>query len=175
MPRNTKGSARKRSTQGRGRNARRRYAQRTRVSEDRSQAQIQAMLKKFGAQSFALGWDQDSAGVRFRYGQYVIKLEAPLPARDQFAETPTGRGRPKADVERRWKEARRQVWRALRLIIQAKLAAIDGHIASFEDEFIGYAELGNGQTVAEWAKDRIPEIGRGSASELPALADDSQP
>jgi hypothetical protein len=51
--------------------------------------------------------------------------------------------------------ARRQRWRALALAIKAKLEAVESGIATFEEEFMAYIVLPDGQTVGEFLSPQI--------------------
>ena len=67
-----------------------------------------------------------------------------------------------------------QRWRALLLVVKAKLEAVEAEIATFEEEFLPHIVLPNGRTVGEMA---LPEIerayqgGRTPALLLPAADD----
>jgi hypothetical protein len=54
-------------------------------------------------------------------------------------------------------QATRSAWRALLLVIKAKLEAVETGITTFEDEFLAHLVLPNGQTVGEWAIPMIAE------------------
>jgi len=41
------------------------------------------------------------------------------------------------------------MWRALALVVKAKLGAVESHIATFEQEFLPYTVLPNGRSVGE--------------------------
>ena len=64
-------------------------------------------------------------------------------------------------------QAERQRWRALAMVIQAKLEAVSAGITTLEDEFLAWTVLADGRTVAEWAQ---PQIGSpGGGPDLPPL------
>ena len=66
-----------------------------------------------------------------------------------------------------WQQACRQRWRALALVIKAKLEAVETGIATFEQEFLAYIVLPNGQSVGDTA---IPAIEAAAAGkDLPPL------
>jgi len=54
-------------------------------------------------------------------------------------------------------QACRQKWRALSLVVKAKLEAVESGITTFEDEFLAHIVLPNGQTVGEQALPRVRE------------------
>jgi hypothetical protein len=80
-----------------------------------------------------------------------VRFELPLPSRDERRFTHHSRGlRTATQAEALWEQACRQRWRALALVIKAKLEAIETGIASFEDEFLAYTMLPSGETVGAW-------------------------
>jgi hypothetical protein len=135
-----------------------RYAAQTGVPVDRSKSEIERLLARYGASRFAHGWDLDKAVVMFHAHGRMIRFTLPLPARKEFGTTPTGRARknPRA-TDQAWEQACRQRWRALSLVIKAKLEAVESRIAEFETEFLAYVVLPTGGTVGEWVKPQIHE------------------
>jgi hypothetical protein len=74
----------------------------------------------------------------------------PDPDDREFTHTP-GRGLPRtpAQVRFQWEQATRQRWRALHLVIKAKLEAVESGIVDFDSEFLAHLVLPNGRTVAD--------------------------
>jgi hypothetical protein len=132
------------------------YAERTTVSVERSRNEIEQILARYGAQQFMYGWTTEGAIVAFVVsvpsGQHrQVRFELPLPSRDERRFTHHSRGRRTAiAAEKEWEQASRQRWRALALVIKAKLEAIASGIATFEDEFLAYTMLPSGETVGSW-------------------------
>ncbi len=130
------------------------------------------MLSRYGARQFAYGRDDDRglAVVEFAASNRRIRLILPVPdpAAREFTHTPTRRQlRNPADARREYEQAVRQRWRALLLIIKAKLEAVDAGVVTFENEFLPYVVLPDGRTVAESVK---PAIDTAYASgSVPAL------
>ncbi len=129
-----------------------RYAQHTDVSSDRSRAEIERTLARYGATTFTYGWTQGRAAIGFVKDGRQIRFVLPLPDRDarEFTHTPT-RGTPRstAEAERQYDQAVRQRWRALALMVKAKLEAVDAGIVTFEAEFLPHTVLPSGMTVFE--------------------------
>jgi len=136
------------------------YAATTGVDVDRSKREIERTLERYGADQFMYGWDQTGAVIGFRAHQRFIRITLPLPAREspEFAMTPTGRMRrsESATVEA-WEQEVRRRWRALALVIKAKLEAVQSGISSFEDEFLAQTVLPNRRTVAECFQPQIDQ------------------
>ena len=151
-----------------------RFAENTAVPSDRSRAEIERTLSRYGAEGFMYGWEGNRAIVGFRAHGRVIRFVVPLPDRmaAEFWRTP-GRGRQRAtpQAEEAYERAVRQCWRALALVIKAKLEAVEAKITTFNDEFLAHTMLPDGSTVGEWAAPQLDEVyARGSMPQfLPAL------
>lgn len=142
-----------------------RYAAGTDVPADRSKVQIEQTLRRYGADQFVYGWESEGrAMVGFRVGGRQVRLTVAMPDHNapEFHRTPTGRLRRAAGAaEAAYEQATRQRWRALALVIKAKLEAVESGIASFEQEFLAHLILPNGQTVGEYTIPRIIELQAG--------------
>jgi len=127
-----------------------RYAANTDVTSDRSRAEIERTLARYGADSFAYGWDSGRAMVGFHMHDRQIRFVLPLPDRNapEFTKTPTGKDRSATAAAAAHEQAVRQSWRALALVIKAKLEAVAAGIVTFEDEFAMHMVLPDGRTVA---------------------------
>jgi hypothetical protein len=137
-----------------------RYAQQTDVTSDRSRAEIERTLRRYGAEQFMYGWDARFAVIAFRMRERRIQFRLPLPDRGgrEFTHTETGRPRKSdAHIERAYEQAVRQRWRALALVIKAKLEAVNAGIAELEDEFLAHIVLPGGETVGQHVRPRIAE------------------
>lgn len=135
-----------------------RYAENTSVPADRSRAEIERTLERYGADEFMYGWTSDGAVIGFRMNGRVVKLTLPLPDRadEQFHTTPTGRKKRNEDAAlAAWEQACRQSWRALALVVKAKLEAVAANISTFEREFLADTILPSGETVSEWLEPQI--------------------
>ena len=58
-------------------------------------------------------------------------------------------------MDKAWEQAQRSAWRALNLVIKAKLESVKAGIFTFEQEFLPHILLPNGQTVGEFM---VPQI-----------------
>jgi hypothetical protein len=146
-----------------------RYADRTEVSSDRSRAEIERTLRRYGAGAFAYGWDHERATVAFELAnrRIVFRLPMPDPNHRDFTQTPTGKPRSASAAETAYEQAVRQRWRALALVIKAKLEAVAAGITTVEQEFLAHIQLPNGSTVGEWVRPQL-EIAY-ARNEMPAL------
>lgn len=62
------------------------------------------------------------------------------------------RGSPAAEE---WEQACRQKWRALALLVKAKLEAVDAKISSVEEAFFADIVMPDGRTVYESAREQV--------------------
>ena len=122
----------------------------TSVSTDRSKQEIERLLQRNGATKFASMWDQDGATLSFIMGKRHVRFELPLPSRDDKKYLRDGRNsvRSPAAREKVWEQDCRTAWRALLLIIKAKLEAITAKVATFDDEFLSYIVVGGNRPSA---------------------------
>lgn len=144
-----------------------RYAANTKVGVTKSKAEIERTLRRYGASEFAYMSGQDRAMVGFLIDNHKIQIAINLPPQQDFALTDTGRERTDTIVLAEWEKACRQRWRALALVIKAKLEAVECGITSMQDEFLAYTVLPSGQTIGELINPRMTEILKGG--KIPSL------
>ena len=111
-----------------------RYAAKTTVPVARSRDEIERVLGRYGADAFGYGWDGDRSVVSFRAQGRHIRFALEIP--------------PEAQEER-------QRWRALLLVIKAKLEAVESGITDFEEEFLAHVVLPDNRTVGDWL---LPQV-----------------
>lgn len=138
-----------------------RYAAETSVSVEKSRAEIERILARYGADAFAYYAEAQRAMIAFRMDTRQIKFVLILPdkARKEFTHHARGMRTTEAALGQ-WEQACRQRWRALALVIKAKLEAVAAGITTIEDEFLAHTVLPNGSTVGEWAKPQLEEAYR---------------
>lgn len=135
-----------------------RYAERTEVPSDRSRNEIEATLRRYGATAFGYGWDADAAQVMFEIAQRRVRFRLPMPnPKDRRFTHTEARGYLRSDDARaaEYERAVRQSWRALALVIKAKLEAVAAGITTIEEEFLAHIVLPNGSTVGDWTRPQI--------------------
>lgn len=131
------------------------YAKNTNVSSELSRIEIEKILVRYGADNFAYATAAGKALIGFSLCNRQVKFILPLPKIEDFSLTPTGRQRTDKSQYDAWEQACRQRWRALKLVIQAKLEAVECGISVFEDEFMANIVLPGGQTVGDFMKPKI--------------------
>lgn len=148
------------------------YAENTSVPAERSRAEIERTLTRYGAQQFMYGWNGTDAVIAFRMKDRHVRFLLPMPDKDDpaFKTTPTGRRRRDAGAaEKEWEKATRQRWRALALVVKAKLEAVESGIAEFEDEFLAYIMLADGSSVGDFIRPQIADSYESGTMPLLAL------
>lgn len=134
------------------------YAKDTSVSSDQTRTEIERILRRYGASEFAYAWKNQNAMIAFKIQERYIRFMLPMPDAnsEEFQYTPARRYlRTPEQAYAAWEQACRQRWRALALLIKAKLEAVEAGIITFEEEFMPKTVLPNGQTVSEYI---LPQI-----------------
>ncbi|MEY2849632.1 MAG: Leptospira phage [Actinomycetota bacterium] len=117
------------------------YAADTSVPVERSRAEIENVLKKYGCDAFVSGWSPDGAMIQFAYRGRSAKVAIPYPKEHSQAK-----------LER----AQRQRWRILLLLVKAQLESVRCGLQSFEEAFLPWMLLLDGSTVAETMIPQLP-------------------
>lgn len=148
------------------------YAKETSVPVEKSRADIERLLVRYGAAKFFSGWDADAAVIGFNMRDRFVQFRLPLPRRDEFKVTPTGQTRwSEPAIDRAFEQAQRSRWRALLLVIKAKLESVAAGIESFEEAFLPHIMVSDGEggttTIGAVV---IPEIDASYRGKTPLLA-----
>lgn len=140
------------------------YAKETEVPVARSRAELEAVITRYGATAFASLLEPNKAAIMFEASGKRVLFELPLPKLEDFATvhipaTPYRyaqvKERTREQQQKAWEQACRQRWRALNLVVKAKLEAVDSGITTFEDEFLAHIVLPDGRTVGKWMKPQL--------------------
>ena len=131
------------------------YAKDTNVSSELSRLEIEKTLIRYGADNFAYASASGKAMVGFTMRGRQVRFILPLPTREEYRLTPTGRDRSEKSQYDAWEQACRQRWRALLLVIKAKLEAVECGISVFDQEFLANIVLPDGRTAGDFM---VPQI-----------------
>ena len=121
------------------------YAENTTVPVSKSRIEIEELIRKYGAGQLVSGYSGNRAVIGFTLNGRQIKF---------VLEIPEGK------TDRQTQQIERQRWRALLLVIKAKLEAIESGISSFDEEFMSNIVLSNGQTAGDYWIPQIEETYR---------------
>ena len=142
--------------------SKRRYAEGTTVSPEKSRMEIEQTLNRYGADAFSYGYEGERAAVMFRADGRYVRFTLTMPSLKEFEKVP-GQWRYRTTEQQRSaqeKEIRRR-WRALALVIKAKLEAVESELLTFEEEFMANLVLPDGSVVADQA---LPAIAQAYAT-----------
>jgi len=132
------------------------YAERTTVAPARTRAEIEHELEKRGASAFGYNRDGSRNIVAFVLNGLQVRLELPMPDRGKYKDYTAGNGVHVSGQRAYDKEVARR-WRALLLVIKAKLVAVDEGVTSLEREFLADTVLGDGTTVLERVRPAVDQ------------------
>lgn len=135
------------------------YAATTSVPIERSRAEIEGLVVRAGADQFVSGWSGNTARVEFRLAGRFIRLDLhlPDPRDDLFTTDKRGYTRTPEPARKLWEQACRSRWRALVLVVKAKLEAVEAGISTLEEEFLAHVVVPGGGTVGDHMLPAIAE------------------
>lgn len=115
------------------------YAQYTVVPVSKTRADIEQLLERHKAKQYGTAVDYDAlkARVQFRLHDRIVRFMIALPDKKKLGEGV------------RYDRAERQRWRALLLVIKAKLESVENAIETFEHAFLSQIVMPDDRTVAE--------------------------
>lgn len=116
------------------------YATRTTVSVDKTKAQIEKLVEQYEAEQFYSGWAGANAVVGFRMCDRIVKFILPLPDK-------------KTETAARYEKICKVRWRALRLVLKAKLEAVEIGISDLRRNFWAMC---SSETGKRWRKPLSP-------------------
>ena len=128
------------------------YAKGTTVPVARTLDELQRVLRARGVERFVHDQQDHLAQVLFiRQGRgYRLGLPLPDPRSPEFTRTPArGKRRNEAEARAHYDAEVRRRYRALLLLVKARLEAVDTGITTFETEFLHAVVLPGGATIAE--------------------------
>lgn len=136
------------------------YARNTEVPVERSQAEIEKLLRDRGGEKYNRGDDGKFEVVACQLNGRLLMFELPLVTDAEVRS-----------AEKRAKR-RRSMWRALLLTIKAKFVSVDAGVESFDEAFLAQivvptddgrasrvGRLAQAQIAAAYAKGTVPNFG----------------
>ena len=145
-----------------------RYAAETEVPVAKTKVAIESLLVQHGATEYVSGWTETHDRLEFSLHNQRIRFVLPRPSTTDTTITHDRRGvrRPPGAQQRVRDQRDRQRWRALYLVIRAKIEAVEAGIAIFEQEFLAFIVGPNDLTVGDIL---VPRMQAGTAwKALPA-------
>lgn len=140
------------------------FAERTKVSADKSRMELEGLLRRYGAESTAVFTSRAEAAVAFEINgrRILFRLAMPDASERRFTHTRVNQSgaevpRPKEQATKIWDQACRERWRALVLALKAKLVSVDEGVETFEEAFMAHVVMPDGRTVGDLVKPRIAQ------------------
>lgn len=137
------------------------YAEKTSVSVSKTKADIEDLIQKAGAEQFVSGYKENMAVIGFSLANRQIRFVLPLPDKQDksFWYTPERHTkRTEQQAYNAWEQMCRSRWRALYLIIKAKLEAVESGISTIEREFFYDVVLPDGKTIGEFMAPQLETV-----------------
>ena len=151
------------------------YAKGTSVPVEKTRAAIERLLSQQGASQFGIMSDTERglALVLFTITGRQVRMRVPLP---RPAETNHGGARTSSRENDtvRWEQATRERWRAVLLLVRAKLELVELGISTIEREFLADIALPDGSTVGEHLRPQLAEAYSNGAMPPPLLPPPSE-
>ena len=118
-----------------------RYAERTTVSPEKSEQDIKKVLLRYEVDGVILGQLDNRAYVEFAIKRLkrVVRIFLLLPTKDVV------------NTKKQHEQAIRQSWRALYLVVKAKLESVESGIETFDEAFLPHIVMpgAEGRTVGQ--------------------------
>lgn len=145
------------------------YASGTSVTPEKSQADIQRTLMRYGADGFGVFQRAGMASVGFEFKGLSIRIDVTLPDMNdkKYQQTGNGRSRKLESMRNAWEQDVRCRWRALLLAIKAKLEAVEVGISTIETEFMPFVVMPDGSTLGSKLLPRLLEVAK--SGKMPKL------
>lgn len=153
--------------------AARRFAEGTEVSVEKSRDELERLVNRHGATGFVYGREGGVWTIVWRMQGRHIRYRVATPSTAEMEYSPGGRWRPERERQRAVDAEVRRRWRALLLIVKAKLELVASGDADFDDEFLAQTLLPDNSTVGEWISPQIDQAYESGA--MPALVPGSRP
>lgn len=137
------------------------YATQTSVPVTKTRQEIEELVNKYGATQYMSAYDATRSFVGFTMQDRQVHFLVPLPNpadraftcyRDRYGYE---RARTADAAKKEWEQACRTRWRALLLVIKAKLEAVAVGISTFDTEFMANIVLPDGSLVGAMVQPRI--------------------
>lgn len=141
-----------------------RYARDTYVRVDKSMSDLRKVTLRYGAKEFGVFDGETSCGVIFTFKDIRVKIALVLPTPEETRKNIAGAVMGATQAKQAHEKAIRQRWRALVLVVTAKLEAVESGIETVEQAFMPYLVMSNNHTLGEMV---LPQISSGQLKLMP--------
>lgn len=138
----------------------RRYAEDTTVPVSRSKTELESILSKAGATGFGYITQGSRTAIQFELSgrRYLFRIDLPGLDDPEVVKNRAGGWRPASQRPNALAQIERQRWRALILIVKAKLESIAQEVETPEQAFLAQLMLPDGSTVGEWLAPQVEYV-----------------
>lgn len=141
------------------------YAEGTDVSIERSEAEVKAVLRRYGCYDITSGEYQGLTFLVAHYLKRQLRIEVKMPLLASFKLNRSGNTNSPRMARMSWEKECRRQWRVLVLLLKAKFEAVMASPEIFEIEFLGYiVDPATGQTIGSQI---VPQIASAYESDHP--------
>src|SRR5215470_10041530 len=100
------------------------FAKNTRVSVERSRAEIEHIVLRYGATRLMTAYESDRCALVFEFRGHRVRFILPMPDRKIYKRQDS------------YDKEHRRLWRAFALVIKAQLEAVVSGVFTFEELFL---------------------------------------
>ncbi|OJY68662.1 MAG: hypothetical protein BGP16_05345 [Sphingobium sp. 66-54] len=139
------------------------FAATTDVPVSKMRFEIEALVEKYGAGQFMSAYDADRGFIGFTMKDRQVRfaMTLPNPGDKEFTHFQDRYGyekrRTDESARKQWEQACRSRWRALLLVIKAKLEAVEVGISTFDTEFMANIVMPDGSLIGDHVVPRIAQ------------------
>jgi hypothetical protein len=134
------------------------YAEGTEVTAERSKAEIERLIARYGGDLISFGWRNERAAVvGFRWRERMIKFEVAMPDPKEFQRTGRNIRRNPAQLKAAVDGETRRRWRVLLIRLKVKFETVESEWELFDEEFLPNMLLPDGKTVGQWMQPQLEQ------------------
>lgn len=143
------------------------FAADTKVTPGKTMGDIEKELRRYGATQFAYTSSEAAFSIGFIMKGRAIRFSVPLPDANAFFMTTGNQFYKAGDYNQKAHErAIAQRWRALLLVIRAKLESVELGVETLEDAFLAQIVLPSGETFGSWSRPQLTAVSIGNMPQL---------
>lgn len=143
------------------------FASRTEVSVEKTELEIRALLKRYGATGLLTGFHRGFEVIAFELEGLHIRFTFETPTEADCGVRDNGTVQSRNQIAAAVEQARRTLWRELLLNIKSKLVMASSRYRTVEQEFMADIVLPNDFTMYEWTHPQLRAMLAGG--EMPKL------
>ncbi len=135
-----------------------RYAEGTEVPIERSKAEIEKLITRYGGDLISYGWrDEQTAVLGFRWRERLIKFEVRKPDPSEFEWTQRNIHRTPSQLRAALDQEMRRRWRVMLIRLKVKFETVESEPDLWQEEFLANLLLPDGKTIAHWMQPQLEQ------------------